>query len=269
MIKTRREIIMRFVFDLDGTICFRGKPLSLKMVEALDLLVAEGHDVSFASARPIRDLLPILPPHLSQFPMVGGNGAFVYKDGRAVAIHHFSPGLAEAVRELLQRFEADYLADGDWNYSFLCDYEHPILKNVDPGKQARQLPLNELETIVKVVVLGAKDMTGLYDELNKLSVHIYSHGTESIFDISPQGIDKWTGLQELGMQPSDFIAFGNDSNDIPMFRAASRAICVGDHEDLKKAATMQVAATEEEVIAAIHSIRIELQTQGHLVGRNH
>jgi hydroxymethylpyrimidine pyrophosphatase-like HAD family hydrolase len=213
MIKTRREIIMRFVFDLDGTICFRGKPLSLKMVEALDLLVAEGHDVSFASARPIRDLLPILPPHLSQLPMVGGNGAFVFKDGRAVTIHHFSAELAGSVRELLKRFEADYLADGDWNYSFLCRYEHPILKNVDPGKQARQLSLDELDTIVKVVVLGA--------------------------------------------------------NDIPMFRAASRAICVGDHEELKNMATIQVEANEEAVIAAIHNIRVELQTQGRLIGRIH
>jgi hydroxymethylpyrimidine pyrophosphatase-like HAD family hydrolase len=213
MIKTRREIIMRFVFDLDGTICFRGKPLSLKMVEALDLLVAEGHDVSFASARPIRDLLPILPPHLSQLPMVGGNGAFVFKDGRAVAIHHFSAELAGSVRELLKRFEADYLADGDWNYSFLCRYEHPILKNVDPGKQARQLSLDELDTIVKVVVLGA--------------------------------------------------------NDIPMFRAASRAICVGDHEEVKNMATIQVEAKEEAVVAAIHNIRVELQTQGRLIGRIH
>lgn len=260
---------MKFVFDLDGTICFRGKPLSLKMVEAIDLLVAEGHDVFFPSARPIRDLLPILPPHLSQFAMVGGNGAFVYKDGRAVAIHHFSAELAGSVRELLKRFEADYLADGDWNYSFICRYEHPILKNVDPGKQARQLSLDELDTIVKVVVLGANDMIGLYDELNKLSVHIYGHGTENIFDISPQGIDKWTGLQELGMQPSDFIAFGNDSNDIPIFRAASRAICVGDHEELKNMATIQLEANEEAVIAAIHNIRVELQTQGRLVERIH
>lgn len=51
---------MKFVFDLDGTICFKGQPVSEKILSALSKLTDQGHEVIFASARPIRDILPIL-----------------------------------------------------------------------------------------------------------------------------------------------------------------------------------------------------------------
>jgi len=52
---------VQFVFDLDGTICFKGQPLSASITSALEDCLQHGHDVIFASARPIRDLLPVLP----------------------------------------------------------------------------------------------------------------------------------------------------------------------------------------------------------------
>lgn len=82
---------MKFVFDLDGTLCFRGKPLSELVVQALDSLVENGHEVILASARPIRDLLPILPAHMHHYAMVGGNGAFVASGGNVLSTIHFEP----------------------------------------------------------------------------------------------------------------------------------------------------------------------------------
>ena len=72
---------MKFVFDLDGTICFKGQPLSAGIIAALEECVKNGHEVIFASACPIRDLLPVLPESMHKFSMVGGNGAFVAKNG--------------------------------------------------------------------------------------------------------------------------------------------------------------------------------------------
>lgn len=247
---------MDYVFDLDGTICFRGKPLSHSMVAELDRLIEEGHSITFASARPIRDLLPILPAKYRSFPMIGGNGTFVYKDGKAVKIHSFTPEVAWLIKELLQRFEADYLVDGRWDYSFQCSYEHPIRLNLDPGRNARNLALADLDVLVKAVFLGGKDMPALYDELMKLPVQVYKHGKENIFDISPGHVDKWSGLQELGFQPSQFVAFGNDANDMTLLQMASRSICVGDHDDLRRIATDHVPAEEEAAIAAIRQIRL-------------
>ena len=75
---------MIFVFDLDGTICFKGKPLSQEICAALDECIQIGHEVVFASARPIRDLLPVLPKRYYHFRMVGGNGAFIRQEEQTI-----------------------------------------------------------------------------------------------------------------------------------------------------------------------------------------
>jgi len=51
---------LKFVFDLDGTICFKGQPGSDTILKSLEKLETQGHQVIFASVRPIRDLLPVL-----------------------------------------------------------------------------------------------------------------------------------------------------------------------------------------------------------------
>ncbi len=66
---------MIFVFDLDGTICFDGKQIPLDIQHALEQLMQKDHQLIFASARPIRDLLPLLNPKLQQAMLIGGNGA--------------------------------------------------------------------------------------------------------------------------------------------------------------------------------------------------
>ena len=68
--------LMIFIFALDGTICFQGKPLSHEICAALGECIQIGHEVVFASARPIQNLLPVLPKRYYHFQMVGGNGAF-------------------------------------------------------------------------------------------------------------------------------------------------------------------------------------------------
>ncbi|WMT43045.1 HAD hydrolase family protein [Paenibacillus sp. D2_2] len=97
---------MKFVFDLDGTICFSGKPLSTEMTRALDHLVVRGNEIIFASARPIRDLLPVLPSHMHSYSMVGGNGAFVAAEGHMVSTIHFDEETKERIVRLIEQYEA-------------------------------------------------------------------------------------------------------------------------------------------------------------------
>jgi len=41
--------------------------------------------VIFASARPIRDLLPVLDKRFHTYPMIGGNGAIVANQGQIIS----------------------------------------------------------------------------------------------------------------------------------------------------------------------------------------
>ncbi|MFF2091297.1 HAD-IIB family hydrolase [Paenibacillus sp. NPDC058174] len=245
---------MKFVFDLDGTICFKGKPLSEKMVAALDTLLERGHELVFASARPIRDLLPVLPSHMHAFSLVGGNGAFVVSQGGEISTVHFESAIADEIVRLIEVYEAEHLTDSAWDYAYTGSHEHPIRRNIDPEQRARNVSLHELNEMVKVVILNSRNMSEMEVELQKLPVVIYRHGSEQIIDISPKGVDKWSGLQRLGMQPQQFIAFGNDANDIAMFRQAKHSVCVGEHLELKQLSSEQVVGDEDQVIRKIIEI---------------
>ncbi|RKN84470.1 HAD-IIB family hydrolase [Paenibacillus ginsengarvi] len=241
---------MRAVFDLDGTICFAGKPLSKQVVRVLEAAEANGHELIFASARPIRDLLPVLPAVFQHHALVGGNGAFVAAGGRIISTIHFDPGVAEAIMALLHKYGVPYMADGEWDYAYTGHPDHPLRRKVDPKGRATCVPIGKLAAeLVKVAVLDDSDR--LAGELEKLPVVIHKHGSEGIIDISPEGVDKWAGLQKLGVTPNSYIAFGNDANDIAMFRHARHSVCVGNYNELAQMAAEQVHGDEASVIQKI------------------
>lgn len=62
---------MRFVFDIDGTLCFDGRLIDQTIIDTLLQLQHDGHELIFASARPIRDLLPVLPSVFHQHTLIG------------------------------------------------------------------------------------------------------------------------------------------------------------------------------------------------------
>ncbi|MGO5864836.1 HAD hydrolase family protein [Staphylococcus aureus] len=64
---------MKFVFDIDGTLCFNGKSIDPSIIDSLLQLQHAGHELIFASARPIRDLLPVLPEVFHQHTLIGAN----------------------------------------------------------------------------------------------------------------------------------------------------------------------------------------------------
>ena len=105
---------MIFVFDLDGTISFDGKSISLELLESLTELSLK-NQLIFASARPIRDMLPLL----SAFPkelLIGGNGSIARNKQQQIEIvqpisaHDFL-----LIKKIITDQDLDYLVDSDWN----------------------------------------------------------------------------------------------------------------------------------------------------------
>lgn len=238
---------MKFVFDLDGTICFRGQPLCEEIKEALQYCRHMGHEVIFASARPIRDLLPVLPKEMHMYSMIGGNGAFVAKDGKVTHLTSFDNQTKKQIEEIIKEFQLSFLIDSDWDYAYTGSAEHPIYQNLDPNQLAKNISIHKIEQMIKVVLFPNERASEILSRLNQLPLRTYIHGQENILDISPIGVDKWTGLQKLNVKEQDFIAFGNDANDIPMFQFAKEAVCVGEHEELKAVATKVVESNAKAV----------------------
>ncbi|MHA0858302.1 HAD-IIB family hydrolase [Paenibacillus sp. CMAA1364] len=232
---------MKFVFDLDGTICFKGQPISQRLVQRLELLMVEGHEVIFASARPIRDMLPVVDSRFHNHILIGGNGSLVSIEGQLVHVNSFTIEQIQLIMELVRSYEATYLIDSDWNYAYNGAIDHPILNNVDSMKLAEKVSIDTLGNIVKILILSATNLERLSEELLKLDVVVHKHKDEQLLDISPKNIHKWSALQRVGVEEQQFIAFGNDANDISMFQKAVYSIRIGHHPELGKYATKTIS----------------------------
>ena len=136
---------MNFVFDIDGTLCFNGKTIDQAIVEALHKLLEDGHTITFASARPIRDLVPVLPAEFKRGKLVGGNGCFISSNGQITA-ESFTPELMENLHTIITKHQLTYLADGEWDYSFTGNKEHPIYKNINQDS-AINLEISRLQKV--------------------------------------------------------------------------------------------------------------------------
>jgi len=222
---------MNFVFDIDGTLCFDGKTIDSSIVVALNNLSDAGHDIIFASARPIRDLVPIIPSQFRKGKLVGGNGCFTSENGHICA-NFFTPKLMDQLYTIIQTHQLTYLADGEWDYSYTGSLKHPIYKNIDQSS-ARNTAITELEKICKLVLFNPTQQ--VITSLEQLPVSITNYKNENAIDISPLGINKVFGLEKL--QVHNFIAFGNDSNDQCLFEKAQHSVCVGDNEVHKFSST--------------------------------
>ncbi|BCB03617.1 HAD-IIB family hydrolase [Bacillus sp. KH172YL63] len=251
---------MKFVFDLDGTICFKGKPVSENIVACLLDIKNQGHDVIFASARPIRDMLPVLDVKLHSFPMIGGNGSLLYKNGEVLHSTAFDSLDLKQILHLIDKYDVTYLIDGEWDYAYTGTPNHPILSFLDPANLAQALPVESLGPIVKVLLLTGSNVEGLTKELKKMDIVVHTHTDEEVVDLSPQNVHKWSALSSLGVKEGDFIAFGNDANDLSMFQHAKHAVMVGYHEGLSAFADEEIPLMDDYEEDIIQKLR-ELSSQ--------
>jgi hydroxymethylpyrimidine pyrophosphatase-like HAD family hydrolase len=208
-----------------------------------------GHDLVFASARPVRDMLPVLAGAFPSATLIGGNGSLVSVDGRVRARAAFAPDLLGALLEAVGRHGAGYLADGPWDYAYTGPADHPILDRVDQGGLARRVPLSELPEVVKFLAVDASDAVGLVKAGRALGLTVHHHLDEAVVDVAPGTTTKWEALTALGRQ--EYAAFGNDVNDLDLLRNARHAVRVGAHPALEGVAHVTLAADPEAVAAGI------------------
>lgn len=237
------------VFDVDGTLCFDGRTIDGRILAAIESCQRADHDLVFASARPVRDLLPVLGGAFPDATLIGGNGSLVSVDGRVRARAAFEAGALGGLLAAADRFRAGYLADGPWDYAYTGPADHPILGRVDQGRLARRVDLADLPAVVKFLVVDATDMPALAETGRRLGMTVNHHLDEALIDFAPGATNKWEALTSLGID--HYNAFGNDINDLDLLRNARHGVRVGTHPDLDGVAHTTVTPDPAAVAAEI------------------
>ncbi|OFI47831.1 hypothetical protein BG262_08340 [Floricoccus penangensis] len=223
---------MKFVFDLDGTLCFNGVSIDQDIILALKKLEEYNHEVIFASARPIRDLLPLIPQFRNN-KLIGGNGSIVADKGEISVVKLIDENSFEQIQKIIDKHQLSYIIDDKFDYAASVDPSNKIFKQLDPDKLAQKIQIAEIKQPIKIILLDAPSI--VENELAELSsdISVISHANEGNFDITSGGINKFTTLNKV-FEIDDYIAFGNDHNDIELLKNAKSAYLIGDPENAKK-----------------------------------
>lgn len=221
------------IFDIDGTISENGLPVSNNIRQQLER-ISRSHQIIFASARPVRDMLPMLPESLHHSAiLIGCNGGMAYQNGMSLFANVLSDNDVSKILSFLNIHQIPYVLDGKWGYS-LSAISHPFHNYIDTLSNARVLE-NDLidDGITKILVLSNYQKDIFLSEINSdLSIH--QHKQEDIFDITPPNNNKFNTLQKLiGNKP--YIAFGNDQNDFLMLDHAKVSVFLGERQDYTNA----------------------------------
>ncbi|MGT0202110.1 HAD hydrolase family protein [Staphylococcus aureus] len=109
---------MRFVFYIDGTLCFDGRLIHHTIIDTLLQLQHDGHEPSsLCISMSNCDLLPVLPSVFHQHTLIGANGAMISQQSKISVYQTNSYSYISSYLQNNSKYELDYIIDDDWNYA--------------------------------------------------------------------------------------------------------------------------------------------------------
>lgn len=215
-----------YVFDIDGTLTTGGQPISQRVGHAL-LDLAQENTLIFASARPIRDMLPMLPVELHHCLMIGCNGALVWQQGQLQASHDLKADLVRTLVERLRSLQIPYVLDGHWSFAVSKEPHpfHDYIRSLSP----HEIDESELlaQGVIKLLVLSKTAETVVMAGVDEALYSLHYHEKEGFYDLTPPNTNKYYSLSRF-VESQAYVALGNDQNDFIMLDHAQTAIFMGD-----------------------------------------
>lgn len=264
-----------FISDMDGTLLKNDATLSDFSRNALIRMINEGLNFTVASARSVVSIQMILKDIPFRLPVIEFNGAFIsdFQTGRHNIINDISKNVKEDIFKYIQEYSCtpfissyngkedclyyDYIGnDGmDW-------YVNDRKRSKD--KRLRKSVLSDVlqENVVCFTIIDKQEnLIDLASFLNEnYSQHIEIHLMENQYSpgwywltihdskaTKDQAIKML--LSEYGFTPEDLTVFGDNANDIKMFKLAKNKIAVENAKlELKKCATEVIGTNEDDSV---------------------
>ncbi len=252
------------VTDLDGTIAFGGRPPCRAITAVLEAMAAAREvRLVLATSRSPRSLRTWFGALADQVDLLCCNGALVVGPGRAVERRPLPAELVGAVvGQLRAAGEPFCLEYGDRFVASAAD-ALPWM-----GRQDRWVlqpaGLPRLDGVLKLSVAHADPWAPRLHALAGAGAEVYPHLTGDA-DVVAAGVTKARELRRLlgaaDASAGTVAAFGNDTNDLELLRAADRAVLVGPGlPGLERLAHVRRIPANEELIAS--ALRNELASAG-------
>ncbi|SHH44743.1 Cof-type HAD-IIB family hydrolase [Thermosipho atlanticus] len=249
---------MVFVFDLDGTLLKKDNTISPNMVALIKRLDKNNHRIVFASGRMLISIRKIVEKYFQKmFPIIAYNGAMVFIPNKGIIFEKtLDFQTSKEIIELLrnknihrQAYINDELFSEEDNenikfYSRHAGVEYKVVEDlIELIKHKNSTKLLAIDSPMK--------LDKLKEELENLNLNAEIFKSMNIFlDIVPKDVNKAIALKyllkTLKAEHEKLIVFGDNHNDIPLFKFADFSIAVGNAvTELKKIADF-VSKTNDE-----------------------
>lgn len=251
--------LKNIIFDIDGTITENGQPISKEIESLIETILSKGINVILATARPLRDTLPLLSKKHHELPIIGCNGAMISRYAKVQSAKKIPTNLVGLVKSCLDKMKAPYVIDGLYGYAISSAYSdfHGYIKN-KLGSEPTLYEELELQGITKILLL--KFDLSIQSELEKIigneeiKLTMHHHKLEGFTDLVAENTNKFYAAVEMGVDLSCTAVFGNDLNDIMLLKNAYLPYIVGSQLDTH----VDFAYTKVESVSAIPTMVSQL-----------
>ncbi len=237
-----------FIFDLDGTIIFDKEFLSNANNSILKKIKSVGHEVIFATGRPLRDLQTVMPTWAHDHRLVLFGGALSMEHHEVVKSAYIHKTNVLDIVKICDAHKLYYNIDNSHKY-YHPDFPHDFFYSLDKKlgiHKAHHVDQIFDNTTHKVLILDstAEEKFKNYTSENNLIMKIHSY--DKWLDIIPCGVNKYTAVLDFVSKyhPHDVFVFGNDFNDIELLLNFPNSILFGEIPSLQKLAKVNIKYNE-------------------------
>jgi HAD superfamily hydrolase (TIGR01484 family) len=240
--------LKNIIFDIDGTISENGQPISKEIESLIELILSKGIQVILATARPLRDTLPLLPQKHHELPIIGCNGAMISRYSKVQSAKRIPKNIVNLVKNCLDEMKVPYVIDGLYGYAISSEHSDFHGKLESEPVVYEEL---ELQGITKILLL--KFDLSIQSELEKITggeetkLTMHQHKSEGFVDLVAENTNKFYAAVEMGVDLSCTAVFGNDLNDVMLLKNAYLPYIVGSQLD----AHVDFPHTKVESVSAI------------------
>ncbi len=163
---------------------------------------------------------------LKEIDLIGGNGSIVRKNNK-ITNQEIVREDVRVIKRIADEQGWHVLIDGPWNYHYNGIEDNKLIKQVDQLQLAKNISIEDLESIIKIVVIYQKndDVKAIVREITK-KYQVNNYEQECLLDIIPSNMNKYQALVNE-FKITNYIAFGNDVNDLELLTNAQSGFCVG------------------------------------------
>lgn len=206
------------ITDVDGTITDKSRRINLDAVSAIRTLFDNNIPVVIASGNTLCSLTFLCK-------MLGTDGTVICENGGVYRVKYEGeiriPGNKEVCNEAFRRVESYYAEKGIELELYSPEYRFAdvaFARNVDPDE------VREIVSDLPVIILDSG-----------FAVHIQSAN-------SGKGNAFGYVANEMGLNVSDFVAFGDSHNDVDMLRRAGTGVAVAGGDSMAEEAADWVSS---------------------------